>query len=194
MIVLSSPSGGGKTTVATLMLKRDKNLIRSVSCTTRKPRAGEKPGRDYFFVTPSRFKKMVSAGSFLEWAKVHRNFYGTPRRWVEAQLREGRDVLFVIDVQGGKTLKRKAPDSILLFLKPPSLKILRERLFGRGTEAAEVLRVRFADAKKELREAGRYDHRVVNDRLSKTVSDVLRIIKTERKKRHFTATTPRSPR
>src|SRR5258708_35327137 len=99
MIVLSSPSGGGKTTVAQMLLKRDKNLVRSVSCTTRKPRQGEKNGRDYFFVTPTRFKSMIAKRAFLEWAKVHLNFYGTPLHWVKKQLEKGKDVLFVIDVQ-----------------------------------------------------------------------------------------------
>lgn len=105
LIVLSSPSGGGKTTIAERLLKRDKNIIRSVSCTTRKPRSGEKSGRDYFFVTPARFKAMAGKNQFLEWARVHQNFYGTPRHWVEGQLEKGMDVLFVIDVQGGKSIK-----------------------------------------------------------------------------------------
>ena len=103
------------------LLASDKNLVRSVSCTTREPRPGEKNGRDYFFVTVARFKKMIAQRAFLEWARVHRNLYGTPKAWVEAQLRKGKEVLFVIDVQGGHTLRRKVPSPVLIFLSPPSL-------------------------------------------------------------------------
>jgi guanylate kinase len=123
---------------------------------------------------------MVARGAFLEWAKVHRNRYGTPRAWVEGRLAAGKDVLFVIDVQGGRILKRKAPGSLLIFLTPPSLSVLRRRLLGRGSEDAKDLKVRFADAKREIREGRRYDHRVVNDKLARTVSRVLGIIRKER--------------
>jgi guanylate kinase len=182
MIVLSSPSGGGKTTVAGRLLRRDRNLIRSVSCTTRKPRPGERQGRDYFFIAPARFKAMVSKRAFLEWARVHRNLYGTPLAWVQGQLARGKDVLFVIDVQGGATLKRKVPGSVLIFLEPPSLAVLRARLRGRGSEALKDLQVRMRDAHKELRAGRKYDHRIVNDRLAKTVADVLKVVQKERKR------------
>ena len=184
MIVLSSPSGGGKTTIAHRLLKRDRNIVRSVSCTTRKSRPGEKNGRDYFFITPARFKSMISSRSFLEWARVHRNYYGTPRRWVEGQLKKGKDVLFVIDVQGGKTLKRKESKALLIFLKPPSFKVLRERLVGRGSEGQEALGVRLRDARREMKEGRHYDYRVVNDRLSRAVSEVAKIIQKERRNRN----------
>ena len=181
MIVLSSPSGGGKTTVAHHLLKRDKNLVRSVSCTTRKPRPGEKNGRDYFFITPARFKTMISNHSFLEWAKVHRNYYGTPLAWVGKQLEKGKDVLFVIDVQGGKSIKRKEPSSVLIFLRPPSLGILRKRLLERGSDDHAALKVRLGDAKWEISESRRYDYHVVNNRLGKAVSEVAIIIQKERR-------------
>jgi|SRR6185295_4407102 len=183
LIVLSSPSGGGKTTIAHRLLKRDRNIVRSVSCTTRKPRGTEKNGRDYFFITPARFKSMISSRSFLEWARVHRNYYGTPRRWVEEQLKKGRDVLFVIDVQGGKTLKRKERSALLIFLKPPSFQVLRQRLLGRGSEGKGDLGVRLQDARWEMKEGRHYDHRVVNDRLSRAVLEVAKIIQKERRKR-----------
>src|SRR6185369_12967268 len=109
LVVLSSPSGGGKTSVSHRLLQRDKKLVRSVSCTTRKPRPGEKNGKDYFFISQRDFLKKRSEGAFLEWAEVHRNFYGTPKAWVEGQLKKGNDVLFVIDVQGGKALKKLHP-------------------------------------------------------------------------------------
>jgi guanylate kinase len=182
LIVLSSPSGGGKTTIARLLLKRDKNIVRSVSCTTRKPRSGEKNGQDYFFVTRARFKTMVAQKKFLEWAWVHKNFYGTPRYWVEGQLKKGRDVLFVIDVQGGKSIKREESGALLIFLKPPSLTVLKKRLLGRGSEDEAALKVRLRDAKWELAKGRHYDAQVVNDRLPKAVADVAKIVQKERKK------------
>lgn len=184
LIVLSSPSGGGKTTLSHRLLKRDKNIVRSISCTTRRPRTGEKNGRDYFFLTPARFKAMVSQKAFLEWAKVHRNYYGTPRKWVGQQLEKGKDVLFVIDVQGGKSIKRKNPSALLIFLKPPSFSVLKKRLLGRGSDDHSTLRVRLADAKWELKEGGHYDYRVVNDKLGRAVSEVVKIIRNERRKNY----------
>lgn len=180
LIVLSSPSGGGKTTIAHHLLKSDRNIVRSVSCTTRPPRPGEREGRDYFFVTRSRFKTMVTRRAFLEWARVHRNFYGTPRAWVERHLARGKDVLFVIDVQGGRSIKRKDPKALLLFLVPPSFKVLEARLKGRGTNDPADLKVRLRDAKRELREGRAYDHRVINGRLEKALAQVVKIIEKER--------------
>lgn len=180
MIVLSSPSGGGKTTIAQRILKRDKNIIRSVSCTTRKPRPGERNGRDYFFITPTRFKVMAAHGQFLEWASVHGHFYGTPRRWVMEQMEKGKDVLFVIDVQGGKAIKSRHRQALLIFLTPPSFVVLRERLEGRQSEKKADLKIRLANAKWEMREGRRYDYHVVNDRLGRAISEVTKIIKKER--------------
>lgn len=187
MIVLSSPSGGGKTTIAQRLLKRDKNIIRSVSCTTRRPRLGEKNGRDYFFITPIRFKTMVSKGGFLEWAKVHQHSYGTPRRWVVEQMEKGKDVLFVIDVQGGKSIKAAHPGALLIFLNPPYFSVLKKRLEGRQSEGPAALKVRLKNAKREMREGRRYDYQVVNNRLEKAVADVAQIIKKERKLNHNAA-------
>jgi guanylate kinase len=181
LIVLSSPSGGGKTTIAHELLRNDKNIVRSISCTTRKPRKGEKNGKDYFFVTVAKFKAMTAKKTFLEWAKVHQNFYGTPDHWVEAQLNKGKDVLFVIDVQGGKIIKRKVSDALLIFVKPPSFKVLKARLLGRQSESPEALKVRLNDARGEIKEGKHYDYRVINDRLAHAVSQVREIIKNERK-------------
>ncbi len=114
LIVLSSPSGGGKTSVSQKLLQRDKRLVRSVSCTTRKARPGEKNGKDYLFITRRVFLDKRSKGAFLEWAEVHENLYGTPKSWVEGKLKAGKDVLFVIDVQGGKTLKKLYPNALRL--------------------------------------------------------------------------------
>lgn len=180
MIVLSSPSGGGKTTIAKRLLKQDKNIIRSVSCTTRKPRQGERNGRDYFFVTPARFKSMAAQKEFLEWARVHGHFYGTPRHWVEGRMKEGKDVLFVIDVQGGKAIKARNPAAVLIFLKPPSFSVLKERLEGRQSEDPAGLKLRLENARWEIGEGRRYDYKVVNESLDKALFDVLKIIKNSR--------------
>lgn len=182
LIVLSSPSGGGKTTLAHQLLRRDKNIIRSVSCTTRKPRLDEKNGKDYFFVTTSRFQQMKARKAFLEWAQVHQNFYGTPKPWVLKQIEKGKDVLLVIDVQGGRSIQKLYRKALLIFLMPPSLKVLKERLSRRQSEDDDSMRVRLQGARKEIREGRHYAHRVVNDRLPLAVAEVLRIIRFERKK------------
>jgi len=186
-VVLSSPSGAGKTTVARALLKKEKNLVRSVSCTTRPRRPGEKNGRDYFFVTRAKFDALRRKGAFLEWARVFDRTYGTPKAWVDRQLRKGRDVLFVIDIQGARTLRGKRLDALFVFLKPPGWRALRERLLGRGTETPEALSLRLKTARRELAEAPRYDFRVVNDRVSKAVARLRRILAAERKKRAKTA-------
>jgi guanylate kinase len=184
LIVLSSPSGGGKTTLAHRLLVRDKNIIRSVSATTRKPRTGEKDGRDYFFMSRAKFLAMRKKKAFLEWAPVHGQFYGTPKPWVLAQLEKGKDVLLVIDVQGGRAIRKLYPRSLLLFLEPPSLKVLRQRLHGRDSEDEASLRLRLKAARDEMRAGKAYPHRVVNDRLSQAVKEVFQIIRSERQKTH----------
>jgi guanylate kinase len=182
LIVLSSPSGGGKTTLAMKLLAKDKNILRSVSCTTRKPRTGEKNGKDYFFLSQAEFKKMRDKKAFLEWAPVHGQFYGTPKSWVLEQLDKGRDVLLVIDVQGGRAIRRLYPQALLIFLVPPSLKVLGERLSLRRSEDAASLRVRLKAAREEMRAGKAYPHRVVNDRLAQAVKEVFQIIRQERKR------------
>ncbi len=178
--MLSAPSGVGKTTVATKLLKKDRRLLRAVTCTTRLPREGEKEGRDYFFLTPAHFALMRKRNAFLEWASVHKHKYGTPRPWTLAQMRRGRDVLLVIDVQGGNQVKRLYPDAVRIFLMPPSLRELKRRLLGRGSESAADLKVRLGNVKREMKAGRHYEHQVVNDRLAKAVSDVHRIIKAHR--------------
>ena len=183
LVVLSSPSGGGKTTIAQKLLRKDKNILRSVSCTTREPRLGERNGRDYFFVTVSRFRGMIAKGAFWEWARVHGHLYGTPKPWVNTQLLSGKDVLLVIDVQGGKTLKRLFPSAVLIFLKPPRFSTLKKRLLGRHSENFSALKVRLKNALWEIKQGKGYDYQVVNDRLSKAVSDVAQVIRKERKRK-----------
>lgn len=186
LVVLSAPSGGGKTTIADRLLSRDRRLVRSVSCTTRRPRPGERHGRDYFFLTPARFERLRRAGEFLEWARVHGKLYGTPRQWVERQLARGRDVLFVIDVQGGRQIKRQFPDAVQIFLMPPDLRELRRRLAERGSEKPGDLARRLRNARREIRVGKSYDHRVVNDRLERATREVLRLLRWERRRRQKT--------
>ena len=180
MIVLSSPSGGGKTTLAEILLKKDKDLVRSVSCTTRKPRPGEKNGKDYFFLSTQRFREKIKEKGFLEWAKVHDQYYGTPKRWVNQQLKKGKDVLFVIDVQGGATLKRQDSKVVLIFVDPPNLKVLKERLLKRHNNGPRDLALRLKNAKGEIRQGHRYDYRVVNDRIPRVLAEIRGVLRTIR--------------
>ena len=184
VFVISSPSGGGKTTVVERLLRAAPNLTRSVSVTTRPPRTGERHGRDYRFVTPAAFERLRGTGALLEWARVHGACYGTPKAPVARTLARGRNVVLSIDVQGARQIRRALGDqAVLVFLVPPSMRRLRERLRGRRTESPAAIRRRLAAARRELSCAAWYDHRVVNDRLGRTVAAVKRIVNgtTQRK-------------
>lgn len=175
LIILSAPSGCGKTTIVERLLKRHPDWIRSVSVTTRVPRLGEKKGEDYFFVTPTEFKKMEEAGELLESAKVFDQFYGTPKQFVMEQLKNGKKVLLAIDVQGTEMVKQgigKECPLVTFFILPPSVKILRERLEGRKTESPEEIQRRIETAQDEIKEAGSYDHAVMNQSLDKTLQQI----------------------
>lgn len=180
LMVLSAPSGGGKTTVCRRVLARLPWLKRCVTATTRAPRKGEKHGRDYFFLSRDEFKKRIKARGFFEWAQVHGNLYGTPRREVEAALKKGQSLILVIDVQGGAQVKKKNSESVLVFLLPPSFKALEKRLHGRGQDSAAVVARRLKDAKKEVHAAERYDYLVLNDRLDHAVEHVEEIARAIR--------------
>jgi guanylate kinase len=177
LVVLSGPSGVGKTTVGAALLRSCRGLVRSVSATTRKPRPGERDGRDYRFVTERAFAALARQGGFLEHARVHARRYGTPRRPVEAALRRGRDVLLVIDVQGAEKVRRLLPQAVLVFLMPPSRTEWMRRLRGRGSEGEAEILTRLRTARRELRARRRYDHVVVNDRLGGTVKAIRRILR-----------------
>jgi guanylate kinase len=167
LLVVSSPSGAGKTTLCHRLLTDFPELRFSVSYTTRPPRAGERNGVDYVFVDAETFSRMADAGEFAEWAEVHGNRYGTPRAAVAEALDRGRDVLFDIDWQGGRQLKAQfAADAVLVWVLPPSLEILEERLRRRATDAPEIIDRRLVMAKQELRNYGLYDYLVVNDQLT----------------------------
>jgi guanylate kinase len=178
-VIMSSPSGVGKTTIARMLLERRADVGYSVSCTTRQPRPGEVDGRDYFFWTPEQFVAARERGEFAESADVHGRMYGTLRREVDRVLAEGRYVLMDIDVQGAAQFATVFPDSVLIFLLPPSAAVLIERLKGRKSETTDALAVRLRNAIAELREAGRYDYLIVNDDLERAIRYVSSVIDAE---------------
>lgn len=177
VFVISSPSGGGKTTVAERLTRCVPGLERSVSVTTRPPRAGERHGRDYRFVSRTAFERMRQRGALLEWAKVHGEHYGTPKRPITQALAHGRHMLLNIDVQGARKIRRAlGQQAVLIFLLPPSRRVLRQRLMRRRTESAAAIRRRMAAAAREMACAQWYDYEVVNDRLSETVAQVTAVV------------------
>jgi guanylate kinase len=184
MLVLSSPSGAGKTTLSRMLLKADRGVELSISVTTRRRRRGEVDGRDYHFIDRARFDAMVKAGDLLEWAEVFGHCYGTPRRPVHAALRAGRDVLFDIDWQGTQQLREKARDDLVsVFILPPSAKELERRLHTRALDDEEVIRRRMAKASGELSHWPEYDYVVVNRDVDEAFAEVRAILGAERRKR-----------
>lgn len=176
LIVISAPSGTGKTTVIDRLLAANTNLVRAITCTTRAPRIGEKDGRDYYFLEPEDFAARVQNGDFLEWANVHGYQYGTLRKTCMDLLGQGRDVVLNIDVQGALNVKKMHPESVLIFLSPPSLKALEERLSGRGANTADEIKRRIHDAQFELSMKKRYDYEVINDDLEQAIGRLTALI------------------
>lgn len=184
LIVVSGPSGVGKSTVVEGLLERSSKLVLSVSLTTRPPRKGEREGEEYRFVSRDQFLAARDAGELLEWAEVHEYLYGTPIAFVERTLAGGdRNVLLEIDVQGGLTVKEKMPGAVLIFLLPPSFAELERRLRGRATDEDEVIRRRLRNANKELSYYHYYDYLVVNDDVHTCTEHVLGIVASEFLKR-----------
>jgi len=180
LIILSGPSGAGKGTIHNELLKHDSNLKLSVSMTTRKPRDDEVEGVDYFFVTEEEFKKEIENNSFLEYAEVHGNYYGTLKREVERDIDNGYDALLEIDIQGAINIKAQKEDGIFIFIMPPSMKELKNRLVKRGTETKDALIERFKNAYKEVNEMSKYNYVVINDELDLAVKKVEAILIAER--------------
>jgi guanylate kinase len=184
MLVLSSPSGAGKTSISRELLRRDRNLVMSVSATTRKKRPSENDGVDYHFVAIPKFNAMVSEGKLLEYAKVFSNYYGTPREPVEKALAEGRDVLFDIDWQGTQQLKENArADLVSVFVLPPTTQELERRLRARAQDSEKVVAERMAKAADEMSHWPEYDYIIVNRDLSESVAQVEAILMAERTRR-----------
>ena len=180
-IIISSPSGGGKTTVVQHLLKKDKTLRRVVTATTRAPRTGEKDGRDYHFWTEKQFLTAIEKGHMLEWAKVHAHYYGIPKKSVDGVIKQGLCPVLVIDVQGARTVSGKYPQAVKIFIVPPSLQVLKERIAARKDHTQDVA-LRLKTAKKELKEIKNYHYVVLNDDLKKAVSDTAAVIRAEKLK------------
>ena len=178
-LILSSPSGGGKTTIARLLLERRPDVGYSVSCTTRTARPGEQNGKDYFFLSKEEFEARRARNEFAESAVVHGNLYGTLRSEVKRVLASGRHVIMDIDVQGARQFASAFPESVLVFLLPPSTDVLIDRLRARQTEDHAKLLVRLRSAREELREVGRYQYVVVNDNLERAYEHVASIVDAE---------------
>lgn len=176
LLVLSAPSGAGKTTLVKALLARDPSLRFSVSYTTRKPRTGETDGKDYCFVDRERFQQMVAAGEFLEHAEVFGNFYGTSRAQVEALRADGHDVLLEIDWQGARQIRGNAPDCRTVFIMPPSVTELERRLRTRATDSEEVIRRRLGQALDDMSHWAEFDFVVVNEVLSEAVDGLIAIL------------------
>ncbi len=167
LFVISAPSGAGKTTLCRRVMSSVPDVEFSVSYTTRMPRNGERDGVDYHFVDQGVFRQMIEEGAFLEWAKVHDNFYGTGRACVAGTIQKGTDIFLDIDVQGARQVRRNFPGAVTIFVMPPSLRVLEERLRGRGSDPEEVIVKRLKNAAMEMAAATEYDHLIVNDHLDR---------------------------
>lgn len=179
LFVISGPSGAGKGTIYARVIEKT-GMKRSVSVTTRKPRPGEVEGVNYFFRTEEQYQQMIAAGEFLETAEVYNNFYGTPKAPVFENLDNGYDVLFEVDVHGAKSIKKKYPEAISVFVMTPDFEVLEERLRGRGTETEASLKTRLGAAKRELGKYEMFDYIVFNDNIDQAVQEVLDIVTAEK--------------
>ncbi len=180
LIVISGPSGAGKGTICKALLEKHDNIFISVSATTRAPREGEVEGVNYYFLTKEAFEEKVNNNGFLEYANVHGNFYGTPKVNVEKMLDEGKDVILEIDIQGALQVKENFKEGVFIFILPPSMEELKQRIIKRGSETEESLMTRFKNAYKEINYVSKYNYAVVNDKLEVAVSKVEAIIAAEK--------------
>lgn len=183
LIIISSPSGGGKGTLIREVLRVVPDIGYSVSYTTRRMRDGEENGRDYFFVTVEEFKRLIAAGEFLEYAEVHGNFYGTSLKQIKTETDSGHDVILEIDVQGAANVRRIVPEAISIFILPPSFQVLRERLIARKTEKQEDLAVRLKNSFGEVKQFSEFEYVVVNDEKTLAAERLKNVILAERQKR-----------
>ena len=182
LTVISGFSGAGKGTVTRKILEQYDNYALSISATTRDPREGEENGREYFFKTAEEFEKMIAKDELIEYAKYVNNYYGTPKMYVQEQLQKGTDVILEIEIQGALKVKEKYPDTLLLFITPPSAQELKNRLIRRGTEEMDVIEKRMKTAAWEAQFMDQYDYIVINDELQTCVEELHAIIQSEHKK------------
>jgi len=180
LFIISAPSGGGKTTLSKAVVSRFNDIIYSVSYTTRSPRSSEQNGVDYYFIQRKDFEKRIESGHWAEWAEVHGNYYGTSAEFLDKGLDSGHDMLFDIDVQGTLQILGRYPDSVSIFIMPPSLETLRKRLEMRRTESKAAIKRRLLNAEKEMAQKGLYRHVIVNDQLSVSIEKLVAIIEKYR--------------
>jgi len=180
LFVVSAPSGAGKTTLCQRLSRVLENIKHSVSYTTRSPRQGEVNDRDYTFISEKKFMEMVKGGEFAEWARVHGNLYGTSKRRLNEMLNSGIDVILDIDVQGSAKIRKVYKDGVYIFILPPSIDALRERLFIRGSNSEEDIRLRLNEAKREIRQYKNYDYVIVNDRFEDALLELISIVRARR--------------
>lgn len=180
LIVISGPSGVGKTTLVDRVLGMDRSLRESVSATTRAPREGEVHGAHYFFVTTEEFEDMIESEELIEWAEVHDEYYGTPRDFIEEQLEQGNDVVLNIDIQGGNSVKKAFPDAVTVFILPPSFEALEARIRNRGEDENIDIDARLETARNEITASEDYDYVVVNDDLNTAATELYAIVTAER--------------
>jgi len=180
LIIITAPSGAGKTTLVSGLLERDSNVQLSISYTTRDPRPGEQEGREYHFVDVPTFRALRDRGEFLEWAEVHGNYYATSRVWIKEQITSGRDILLEIDWQGAQQVRKAFPDTVGVFVLPPSLEALEERLRGRATDNDDVISRRLLGARGEMRHVGEFDYVILNNELPVAIDDLVAVVRASR--------------
>ncbi len=182
LIILISPSGGGKSTIGDNILENSNEIEYSVSYTTRKPRFGEKDGIDYFFVSESEFLELRDNNEFLESAKVHGNWYGTSRTFIEQRVDSGKHILLDLDIQGANQIVDKGIDAVTIFIIPPTEEILKDRLAKRGSDSAETIKERLKNAEEEIARLNEFQYLVINEELSKSILEIKNIISAEENK------------
>jgi len=180
LIVVSGPSGAGKGTICKELLTNNSQIKVSISSTTRLPRTGEEDGVNYFFIDKNKFESMISNDEFLEYASVYDNYYGTPKEYVMNNLENGNDVLLEIDIVGALQIKERFEDAVFIFILPPSLEELKNRIIGRGTESPSDIEKRYGSAISEIKQVIKYDYAVINDDVAKAVQDIESIMSAEK--------------
>ncbi len=182
LFIISAPSGAGKTSLVKALLEAEPELRLSISYTTRPPRPGEVKGRDYRFVSAREFERMLEAGEFLECAEIYGKQYGTPQKWIVEQMNQGRDILLEIDWQGAQQVRRLMPGAASIFILPPSLEVLEQRLRARGQDNPRAIAQRLAAAREEISHVGEFDYVIINDEFNRAVQELISIIRAERLK------------